>query len=226
MTAAMTPGTHTRAEGPRHHRTAGPTRAHPRRNWSTREDEHPLGAFGSARTKHAVVRAERVIMPGDRGASEEDNRDDENRAGDDHHPRRSLVEPRGLGRVRRCGRRRRRAGVRRLELWLGCLGHPSIMPTRAPAAKRRAHGVADPLPAQLNALPPAAGESGRAATGSVAQEPGETQNDHGNEHDARNDRHPGRRLINPLGVRLRRQERCRRDRRRRNRRLWCLAHAS
>ena len=139
--------THTRAKGPRHHRTAGPTGAHPRWQWSTREDEHPFGTFGTARTKHAVVRAERVIMPGDRGASEEDNRHDENRAGDDHHPRRSLVEPRRLRYGRRRVRRRRRAGVRRLELGLGCLGHPSIMPTRAPTIKRRADGVADPLSA-------------------------------------------------------------------------------
>jgi hypothetical protein len=151
MTPAMTAWTHTRAEGPWHHRAAGPTGAHPGWKRPTREDVHP---FGTARTKHAVVRAERMIMPGDRGASEEDDRHDENRAGDDHHPRRSLVEPRRLRYGRRCVRRRRRAGGR-LELGLGCLGHPSIMPTRAPAIKRRADGVADPLSAQLNALRPA-----------------------------------------------------------------------
>ena len=226
MTAAMaawrttwSARTHTRAEGPRHHRTAGPTGAHPRWQWSTREDEHPLGTFGTARTKHAVVRAERVITPGNGGAGEEDNRHDENRAGDDHHPRRSLVEPRRLRHGRRCVWRWRRAGVRRLELGLGCLGHPSIMPTRAPAIKRRADGVADPLSAATR-------NRGDPATGLVAQEPGETQNDHGDEHDSRNDRHPGRGLINPLGVWLWRQDGRRRDRRRRNRRRGCLAHAS
>ena len=39
---------------------------------------------------------ERVIMPGDEGAGEEDDRHDENSAGDDHHPGRSLVEARRL----------------------------------------------------------------------------------------------------------------------------------
>src|SRR6516225_1911464 len=129
MTPAMAAWTHARAEGPWHHRATGPTGAHPWWKRSTREDVHPFGTFGTARTIHAVVRAERMIMPRDRGAGEEDDRHDENRAGDNHHPRRSLVEPRMF----QCVGRRRRWPGRRLELGLGCLGHPSIMPTRAPA---------------------------------------------------------------------------------------------
>ena len=129
MTTAMAARPHARTEGPRHHRTTGPTGAHAGWEWRTWDDEHPFGTFGPARTKHAVMMAEGLVMPGDCGASEEDNRHDENRAGDDHHPRRSLVEPRGFRYVRRyVRRRRRRAGGRRLELGLGCLGHPSIMP--------------------------------------------------------------------------------------------------
>jgi hypothetical protein len=94
--AAWTTGaarTHTRAEGSwhRHHRhTAG---THPWWEWSTREDEHPFGAFGTARTVHAVMMTERLIMSADEGAGEEDNGHDENGAGDDYHPGRSLVEP-------------------------------------------------------------------------------------------------------------------------------------
>jgi hypothetical protein len=38
-----------------------------------------------------------LIMPSDCGASEKDNRHDENNASNDHHPRRSLVEPRRPG---------------------------------------------------------------------------------------------------------------------------------
>jgi hypothetical protein len=153
MTAAMSARTHTRAEGPRHHRAAGPAGPHAGWKWP-RDNDHPFGTSWAARTPHSVVRPEGALTPGDKGAGEEDNRDDENRAGDDYHPRRDLVEPRRLGCVRRRGRRRR-AGVRRLELGLGCLGHPLIMPTSAAAIKRRAHGVADPLSAQPNVLPPA-----------------------------------------------------------------------
>ena len=151
--AAWTTGsarTHTGAEGTWHHRSTGPTGAHARGKWSG-EDDHSFGTSGTAGTIHAVVMTERVIMPGDEGTGEEDDRHDENRAGDNHHPRRSLVEPRMF----QCVGRRRRWPGRRLELGLGCLGHPSIMPTRAPAINGRADGVADPLSAQLNALPPA-----------------------------------------------------------------------
>jgi hypothetical protein len=143
MTTAMTARTHARAEGSRHHRTAGPTGAHAGGKWSW-EDDHPVGAFRTARTKHAVVMTEGLIMPGDEGAGEEDNRHDENRAGDDYHPRRGLVEPRMLRYVQR---RRRRAKRRRLDLGLRCLGHSLIMPTRAPVIKHRAPGVAERLAA-------------------------------------------------------------------------------
>ena len=134
-------------------------------------------------------------MPGDCSAGEEDDRHHENNAGDDHHPRRGLVEPR-----MRCSvRGRRRAGGWRLDQGFGCLGHFLIMPTRTPAIKHRAHRVAGDRPAQPDALPPAA-QSGRVPTVLAAQEPGETQNDHGDEHDSRDDRHPGRYLIKPLGM--------------------------
>jgi len=131
--AAWTTGTHTRAEGSRHHRAAGPTGPHARGKWSW-EDDHAFRTLRTAGAKHPVVMTERVILPGDEGAGEEDDRHDENSAGDDHHPGRSLVEARRL----HCVRRWRRAGGWRLELGLGCLGHPSIMPTRAPAIKHRA----------------------------------------------------------------------------------------
>jgi len=88
-------GTHTGAEGPRHHRAAGPTRAHAGRKWSW-ENDHSLGPAGTAWAVHAVVVTERVIMPGDECAGEEDDRHDENRAGDDHYPGRSLIQTRGL----------------------------------------------------------------------------------------------------------------------------------
>lgn len=130
--AAWTTGT-ARAEGSRHHRAAGPTGPHFRGKWSW-EDDHAFRTLRTAGAIHPVVMTERVIMPGGEGAGEEDDRHDENSAGDDHHPGRSLVEARRL----QCVRRRGRAGGWRLELGLGCLGHPSIMPTRAPAIKHRA----------------------------------------------------------------------------------------
>jgi hypothetical protein len=144
MTTAMPAGTtrtHTRAEGSWHHRSAGPAGAHAgwKRSW---EDDHPLGTFG---TIHAAVMPEWVIVPGDESTGEEDHRDHENCAGDDHYPGRDLVEPRMLRCVGR--RRRRRPGMWRLDLGLGCLRHPSIMPTRAPAIKHRAEDVAEPLSA-------------------------------------------------------------------------------
>ena len=213
---SMPTGTHARAEGPRHHRrTAGPTGAHPGWKWSW-EYVHPFGTFGTARTKHAVVMVEGAIVPADCRAGEEDNRHDENSAGDDHYPRRNLVKPR---RSRCVGRRRRRAGRWGLNLGLRCLGHPSIMPTCAPAIKHRARGVASGFSAGT-------ADQAEVPTVLVAQEPGKTQNDHRNEHDSRNDRHPGRCLVKPLRMFLRRHDRRRRDGRRRGRRLRCLAHAS
>jgi hypothetical protein len=84
-----------------------------------------------------MVVTERVIMPGDESTGEEDDRHDENSAGNDHYPGRSLIKTRMLRYARRRRRHRRRAGGwwRRLELGLGCLSHPLIMPTGAPAIK-------------------------------------------------------------------------------------------
>ena len=93
------------------------------------------GALGAVRTEHAVVvMAIVVVMPGDRSAGEEDNRHHENDAGDDHHPRRYLIEAgmRCCIRGRSWMWRRRRAGRRRLDWGLGCLGHVSIMPRHGP----------------------------------------------------------------------------------------------
>jgi hypothetical protein len=134
--AAWTTRTHTGAEGAWHHRPTGPTGAHARGKWSGKDD-HSFGTSRTAGTVHAVV-TERVIMPGDEGAGEEDDRHDENSAGNDHYPGRSLIKTRRLRYARRRRRRRRRAGGRRLELGLGCLSHPLIMPTGAPAIKHRA----------------------------------------------------------------------------------------
>ena len=138
--AAWTTGsarTHTGAEGAWHHRPTGPTGAHARGKRSGKDD-HSFGTPGTAGTVHAVVMTERVIIPGDEGTGEEDDRHNENRAGNDHYPGRSLIKTRMRRYARR--RRRRRAGGwrRRLELGLGCLSHPLIMPTGAPAIKHRA----------------------------------------------------------------------------------------
>jgi hypothetical protein len=92
MTTAMATWTHTRAEGSWHHRAAGIAGTHAGWKWPW-EDDHPLGPSRTAGTKHAVVMTERVILPADESTGEEDHRDDENRAGDDHYPRRGLVEP-------------------------------------------------------------------------------------------------------------------------------------
>jgi hypothetical protein len=111
---------------------AGTARTHTRGRRSTRENEQPLSsswrqatrATGGTRGEHAmVVIAIRLVMPGDCSAGEEDNRHDENNAGNDHHPRRSLVES---GRL--C-RRRRRRGVRgdRLDRGFGWFSHLLIM---------------------------------------------------------------------------------------------------
>ena len=144
--AARTSGptrTHTGAEGSRHHRAAGP-HARGKRSW---QHDHSFRTFWTAGSEHAVVMTERVILPGDEGAGEEDDRDDENSPSDDHDPRRSLVEPRGPRNAwwrRRTGRWR--TGGWRLEMGLGCLSHPTIMPTSAPAIKHRTHKAAECLP--------------------------------------------------------------------------------
>jgi hypothetical protein len=135
--AAWTTGsarTHPGAERTWHHRPTGPTGAHARGKWSGKDD-HSFGTSGTAGTVHAVVMTERVIIPGDEGTGEEDDRHDEHSAGNDHNPGRSLIKTRMV----RYARRRRGAGGRRwLKLGLGCLSHPLIMPTGAPAIKYRA----------------------------------------------------------------------------------------
>lgn len=98
MTSGTTRPTrsHARSERARHHRrTTGPTGAHAWRKWA-RENRYPSrkGSFGTAGEKHPVVMAEGLIVTGDGGAGEEDNRHDEDNAGDDHDPCRNLVEPR------------------------------------------------------------------------------------------------------------------------------------
>jgi hypothetical protein len=188
MTTAMAAWPHTWAEGPWHHRrTAGPTGAHAGCKGPTGEDERLVG---TARTEHPGV-VMTLVMPSECGTGEEDDRHHENNPGDDHHPGRSLVEPRRSCYLRR--RRRRRADGRRRDLGFGCLGHPSIMPTCAPTIKHPAHGVADESSARPDALPPTAPI--RPGGVLAAQEPGETQNDHGDEHDSGNDCHPRRCLI-------------------------------
>jgi hypothetical protein len=134
--AAWPTGPHAGAERAWHHRPTRPTGAHARGKWSGKDD-HSFGASGTAGTIHAVMMTERVIIPGDEGTGEEDDRNDENGAGNDHYPGRSLIKTRMLRYARR-RRRRRAGGRRRLELGLGCLSHPLIMPTGAPAIKHRA----------------------------------------------------------------------------------------
>ena len=143
MTAAMaawTTGsgrTHTGTERTWHHRPTGPTGTHARGKWSGKDD-HSFGTSGTAGTVHAVVMTERVIIAGDEGTGEKDDRQDENRAGNDDYPGRSLIKTRMLLHHARRRRRRRAGGRRGLELRLGCLSHPLIMPTGAPGIKHRA----------------------------------------------------------------------------------------
>lgn len=129
----------TRAEG-RHRRTTRPTGAQHRRKRSTWEERGPLARRWSFRTKrgeHAMVVA-MMVMDRDCGAGEEDDRHNENDAGDDHHPRSDLVKPR-----RPCSLqmrwRRDRGG--RLHVGFRYLGHLSIMPTHVPVIKPRLQQV-------------------------------------------------------------------------------------
>ncbi len=138
----------TRAEGAGHRwGTTGPTGTHARGKWTTREERRPLSrrrafrTFGTEWAEHAMV-VVMMVMDGDCGAGEEDHRHHENDAGDDHHPRRDLVEPRRPRSVHMLRRRRRarvglRAYQRRLEVRFRWLGHVSIMPTHAPVIKHR-----------------------------------------------------------------------------------------
>jgi hypothetical protein len=205
------------AERSRHHRrAAGPTGAQARGKWSTRKDRpwsrrRAVGTIGTERPVHAVV-VLLLVMPGDCGAGEEHNSHHEDDARHDHHPRRHLVQPRVQCRVRerRCSWRRGWARGR-LDRRFGCLRHVLIMPTQGPAINNRAresHAEAT----ELAVLRP--------------EHPGEFQNDHGDERDSRNDRHPGRYLVEPFRIRCRCDDGRRRSGRWRNRRLGCLAHTS
>ena len=73
---------------------------------------------------------DRLTVPGELDAGEEDDRQHEHNSCHDHHPRRGLIEAGvlGRGRVHRRGRPRRR-----LNRGFGCLGHVSIMPRQSPA---------------------------------------------------------------------------------------------
>jgi len=83
-----------------------------------------------------------------------------------------------------------------------------------------------PRGADRTFAPVARSASGRPLTALAAERPGEFQNDHGDERDSRNDRHPGRYLVEPLGMWCRRYGGRRCGGRRWDRRLSCLAHTS
>jgi hypothetical protein len=130
--------------------TAGPARTHaraprtaPRRTTGTatrRErpsgEHHPRGTVGTSRpdwpvgTEHPMmVVAIGLTVLGELDAGEEDNRQHEQNACHDHHPRRGPIEAGvlGRGRVYRRGRPHRR-----LNRGFGCLGHVLIMPRQSP----------------------------------------------------------------------------------------------
>jgi hypothetical protein len=180
--AAGAPG----AEGSGHGWATWPTgaRARARSEWSAGKNRprpiwrRAIGAIGIERTV-AAVGVMVLVMPGDCGTGEEDDRNHEHDARDDHHPRRGLVEARVPGRV---WRRRARW---RLNRRFGCLGHALIMPRRGPAINQ--------LDARVGPL------SSRTRTRSLGPEhPGEFQNDDGDERNSRNDGYPGRYLVKPL----------------------------
>jgi hypothetical protein len=85
-----------------------------------------------------VVMAIGLVVPSDCGAAEEDDRHDENNAGDDHHPRRDLEEPGRFCHVRR----RSGVGGGRLDRGFGCFSHLLIMPRHTTSIKRLADEVA------------------------------------------------------------------------------------
>jgi hypothetical protein len=132
MTARPT-RTHARAPRTAPRRTAGTaTRRerpsgehHPRRTLGTSRPDRPFG------TEHPVmVVAIRLPVVGELDAGEEYDRQHEQNACHNHHPRRGPVEAGVLGRGR-VYRRGRPGG--RLNRGFGCLGHVSIMPRQSPA---------------------------------------------------------------------------------------------
>lgn len=100
----------THLAGTRTARTAGEPRAHAgtharahARGRGSGESELPslprAGATRTGRHEHAVMVVAMVItlaVPENQGAGDKDRPDDEDDAGNDHHPRRGLVEPRRL----------------------------------------------------------------------------------------------------------------------------------
>jgi hypothetical protein len=131
--------------------TAGPARTHaraprtaPRRTTGTTTrgertsgEHHPRGTVGTGGpgwplgAEHPMVMvAIGLTVFGELHAGEEDDRQHEQNACHDHHPRRGPIEAGVLrrGRVHRRGRPRRR-----LNRGFGCLGHVSIMPRQSPA---------------------------------------------------------------------------------------------
>ena len=139
----MTAGTPVTAAGPARTHARAPRTA-PRRTTRTatrRErpsgEHHPRRTFGTSRpdrrfgTEHAVmVVAIGLTVFGELHAGDEDDRQHEQNACHDHHPRRGPIEAGVLrrGRVHRRGRPHRR-----LNRGFGCLGHVSIMPRQSPA---------------------------------------------------------------------------------------------
>ncbi len=139
----MTPGTPMTAAGPARTHARAPRTA-PRRTTGTATrwerpsgEHHPRRAIGASRpgrpvgTEHPVmVVAIRLPVVGELDAGEEDDRQHEQNACHNHHPRRGPIEAGvlGRGRVYRRGRPRRRLNRR-----FGCLGHVSIMPRQSPA---------------------------------------------------------------------------------------------
>ncbi len=95
-----------------------------------------------------------------------------------------------------------------------CLGHLSIMPRHGPAInQRRARvGGTSSFAGSPDAL--------------ITEHPGEFQDDDDDQGQPGDYRHPRRRLVEPLGVRRRSQNRRRRGGRRRGRRLGGLTHTS
>ena len=132
----------TRAEG-RDRRTTRPTGAQDRRKRPAWEEGRPLArrwslrTLGTKRGEHAMVMA-MVVMDRDRCAGEEDDRHNENDAGDDHHPRSDLVKPRRPCSLQMLWRRDRGG---RLHVGFRYLGHLSIMPTHVPVIKPRLQQV-------------------------------------------------------------------------------------
>jgi hypothetical protein len=170
-----------------------------------------------------MVVAVGLVVPGDCGAGEEDNRRDENDASDDHDPRRGLVEPGTLYHVRR----RSRVGGRRLDRGFWWFSHLLIMPRHGTPIKRCTHSHCE-LPAEQDgAARRRQHRSGREPTVLAPERTDQPQDGQDDEDEPRDDRHPCRSLVEPVRRwRRRRRDGRRRGGRRLNRRFGCLAHGS